>query len=108
MNISARHFGSRIVPLRTRDARYDDALSFSRDINQALSGVRAAMGKELDSIDLGRIAGILQKYAGGGDTTETGVSTPTGDALAKRLAEFEHNAKVAQGYREFWAVADAR
>src|ERR1700690_4274769 len=92
-------FGSLVGPLPTTDASWSDDDAAVRRI---VAGIKNSLGV-LDPADLELIESTLQRYVGGGDTTQTGVTTPTGDALlARRLAEIEHNGEIADGYRKFW------
>jgi hypothetical protein len=102
-----RHFGNRIGPVETTDAGL-----FSSSIDQAMTGIRDAIGV-LEPIDIGRIVGILQKYvppgASGLRTNATGM-TSTDEAATNRRkhdAELVYNRKVAQGFKDFWDKQNA-
>jgi hypothetical protein len=98
-------FGSLIGPLRTTDAaRYDDDA-----IGEFLADLESNLGL-LDPGDLSHVKGILSKYVGRSNGTNSlRATTPSSDAAdagrqaAMRVrANIEHNAEVGRGYRDFW------
>jgi hypothetical protein len=97
----------RVPNQRTSLLRTLDAIDSERLGDMAAAEIELALGGLLDADDLEKVRSIMAKYNSGSGTTQTGLTTPTGDALARRLAEVEHNGTVADGYRKFWDEKNA-